>query len=454
MKRKSSRKIEALEALAARPGTEFEGALARAMLAKELEKPREKKERAESRRDNDGLHRRRGVWYYTLNINGRRRFFSTKTENYQEARTKRSDAIQAQKENRLPNDLAKLPFETLLTQVLEARRPHLADGTVRIERERSRPLLKFFTGQRVSKIADAPTIRRYQAYRAEQGTGPRTINLEVKLLRVVLKAAKVWASIADDVKHLKEDRRGPGRAIDESQERMLFDAARTKTQWAAAFYAAMVAANTTCRGVELKNLTLADVNLIDSEIVVRRSKTDAGLRRIPLNAGAQWAFARLLERANALGAVKPEHYIFPHAKYREKTAGPRGTGYDPKRPQKTWRTAWRALVKATAREAGREAAREALEAGRGLRPAITAFKRAAAALAGLRFHDLRHLAITKLAESDASDATIMAISGHMDRAMMEHYSHVRAAAKRNAVDSMRSYVPKEKKPVVTTETLQ
>jgi hypothetical protein len=33
-------------------------------------------------------------------------------------------------------------------------------------------------------------------------------------------------------------------------------------------------------------------------------------------------------------------------------------------------------------------------------------------LAGLRFHDLRHHAITELAESQASDATVMSIAGH------------------------------------------
>jgi len=54
-------------------------------------------------------------------------------------------------------------------------------------------------------------------------------------------------------------------------------------------------------------------------------------------------------------------------------------------------------------------------------------------LAGLRFHDLRHTAITKLAESQASDQTIMAIAGHVSRAMLEPYSHIRMAAKRTAV---------------------
>lgn len=70
------------------------------------------------------------------------------------------------------------------------------------------------------------------------------------------------------------------------------------------------------------------------------------------------------------------------------------------------------------------------------RGAITARKRAEAALRGLRFHDLRHQAITEMAETGASDATLMAIAGHMSRRMMEHYSHVRMAAKRDALDKL------------------
>ena len=48
----------------------------------------------------------------------------------------------------------------------------------------------------------------------------------------------------------------------------------------------------------------------------------------------------------------------------------------------------------------------------------------AAALRGFRFHDLRHQAVTELAEGGASDATLQAIAEHMSRQMMEHYSHV------------------------------
>ena len=57
-------------------------------------------------------------------------------------------------------------------------------------------------------------------------------------------------------------------------------------------------------------------------------------------------------------------------------------------------------------------------------------------LPGFRFHDLRHCAITSLAESGASDSTIMAITGRVSRRMLERYSHVRIEAKRKAVESL------------------
>ena len=60
-----------------------------------------------------------------------------------------------------------------------------------------------------------------------------------------------------------------------------------------------------------------------------------------------------------------------------------------------------------------------------------------------RIHDLRHTAITKLAESGASDSTIMALAGHLSRAMLERYSHIRMNAKRQAVEAL-SLKPKPK----------
>src|SRR3981081_2923429 len=56
--------------------------------------------------------------------------------------------------------------------------------------------------------------------------------------------------------------------------------------------------------------------------------------------------------------------------------------------------------------------------------------------ARLRFHDLRHHAITERAESQASDRTIMSIAGHVSQQMLAHYSHVRIEAKRKALDAL------------------
>jgi integrase len=79
-------------------------------------------------------------------------------------------------------------------------------------------------------------------------------------------------------------------------------------------------------------------------------------------------------------------------------------GIDPTRSTNGWRTAWRHALK----RAGFHC----------------------------RFHDLRVTCITKLAESQASEQTIMAIAGHVSHRMLEHYSRIRTEAKRVALESI------------------
>jgi integrase len=59
-------------------------------------------------------------------------------------------------------------------------------------------------------------------------------------------------------------------------------------------------------------------------------------------------------------------------------------------------------------------------------------------LAGVpyRLHDLRHTFCTRLAEAGAPESTMLALMGHMSRAMLERYSHIRMAAKRDAVSAI------------------
>jgi hypothetical protein len=62
--------------------------------------------------------------------------------------------------------------------------------------------------------------------------------------------------------------------------------------------------------------------------------------------------------------------------------------------------------------------------------------RDAAGLQGLRFHDLRHTVITELAEMGVADHVLESITGHLSRRMLEHYSHIRIDAKRQALDAL------------------
>ena len=146
----------------------------------------------------------------------------------------------------------------------------------------------------------------------------------------------------------------------------------------------------------MKHLRRCDVDLVKRLVHVRRSKNETSHRVIPLNASAIEAAARMLERADLLGHTEPEHYLWPACQWGR---------YDATNPMLKWDTAWRAL-------------------------------RDAAGLPGLRFHDLRHTVITELAEMGVADHVLESISGHLSRRMLEHYSHIRIDAKRQALDAL------------------
>ena len=107
---------------------------------------------------------------------------------------------------------------------------------------------------------------------------------------------------------------------------------------------------------------------------------------------------------------------------------------NPTRPATTWRTAWRSMTRSiVCPECG-----EFQDPGeRCANPTCAAdIHKVRSPIAGLRFHDLRHQAITELAEGGASDETVMSIAGHIDRRMMSRYSHIRKQARRAALEKL------------------
>jgi integrase len=201
-----------------------------------------------------------------------------------------------------------------------------------------------------------------------------------------------------------------GKALAPEETQRLVRTAAMRPEWETAYLAAILCLNTTARGCELQGLQWADVDLFARTLTVRKSKTAAGERTAPLTDVACSALARLRTRAESFGPVEPSHYVFAAFVPKFTFSGKKVIGYnvsefDPTKHVNSWRSAWRTLTKK-------------------------------AGLPGFRFHDLRHSAITQLAERGASDSTIMAIAGHVNRRMLERYSHVRMEAKRKALEAL------------------
>jgi integrase len=82
---------------------------------------------------------------------------------------------------------------------------------------------------------------------------------------------------------------------------LLFRIAASKPEWEAAYLAAVIAANTTCRKIELLSMKWATVYLFAQVVNIRRSKTQAGHRSIPLSPESLAPFSRLRRRVEGLG---------------------------------------------------------------------------------------------------------------------------------------------------------
>ena len=86
--------------------------------------------------------------------------------------------------------------------------------------------------------------------------------MEVSVLGRMLKKAKLWAMMADDITKCPE-RSNVGRALQVDEKSVLFETAGRRPSWTVAHCGAVLAASTTCRGVELKGLKWKDIDLFE-----------------------------------------------------------------------------------------------------------------------------------------------------------------------------------------------
>lgn len=238
-------------------------------------------------------------------------------------------------------------------------------------------------------------VRAYMRVRLAEGAGNRTINMEVDTLARA--TSREWRQLWPRLTRL-EERHDVGRALSADEEAAILAAAEANTSpFIARFIRAALA--TGMRAGEIRTLQAGRLDWKARSLRVGRAKTEAGTgREIPMNDTLYEALSQQVAwLTEQFGKPRPEWYLFP-------SYGEARCPSDPTRPVATLKTAW-----------------ESVRAEAGVR---------------CRFHDLRHTALTKMAEAGVPESTMKALAGHMSMAMIERYSHIRMQAKREAVEAL------------------
>ncbi len=354
-----------------------------------------------------GVFKRGGKWWYEFSFQGQRIRESTRSES-------KTLAVRAERQRRRELEesangvrAARRPmlFPVAAREWMAVNRARWSRSNIAIQEFNLKHLSVYFGSMLLSDIS-SQDIGKYQGVRQREGASNRTINMEVSTLRMMMKAARLWGAISEDVKMLTE-RRDVGRALTPDEETRLLEACRKSPQ-PSLHTAVVIFCNTGLRNAELRCSRWSQVDFLKAEFQVGKSKSAGGEGRIiPLN---QAAMGVLKEWRSHWPNAKPEDFIFPTEKLVFRGAGAPDHGImtaydaDPGKPLGAWKRAWSTAKK----QAGVEC----------------------------RIHDLRHHFISALAQTQTPDATIQAISGHLSRKMLEHYSHVRLEAKRRAVEAL------------------
>lgn len=358
------------------------------------------------------LYKRGRIWWYWFRRDGKRYQISTGSRNKDVA--KRAEARKLTEidegRNNLPSKRKPVIFRAAAKEWMAANRARWSKSNIAIQEFNLKHLDRPFGGKLLSEIT-ADDIGVYQGMRQDERARNRTINMEIATVRMVLKWAKLWSRLADEVKMLKEDE-SPGIQLTLEQANRLTEACRKSPQ-PSLYTAVVIFSNAGLRNAELRTARWSQVNFLTEPptfTVGNKAKTRGSAGRVvPLNSDARLA---LMEWRARWPNAAPEDYIFPSQKLVFKGTGAveRGqmAGYavDRKKPLGSWKTAWRTAKK----QAGVEC----------------------------RMHDLRHSFVSKLAEKGTPGSVIEDLTGHLTEAMRKRYTHISLEAKEQAVASISS----------------
>lgn len=289
----------------------------------------------------------------------------------------------------------RLTFHSALDRYLAEVTPSKKPATQQAEVLKAKPLREFFgdyslaaiTPELVARYRDERlSARAYSARRnAPKATiRPNTVRLELALLSHLFTIAiKEWqlGLIQNPVANIRKPRVGAGRdrrlATDEERE---LTAALAKYSNPMLGWIFRVAVETGMRSAEITGLRLRQIDLERRIARLTQTKND-GARTVPLSKAAVEALRGAVENPTRPKGCDLVFFGEP--------------GRDGKRRPYNFNKAWIELKK---------------ELG----------------IADLRFHDLRHEAVSRFVEAGFSDQEVSAISGHKSMQMLKRYTHLRA----------------------------
>jgi hypothetical protein len=301
-----------------------------------------------------------------------------------------------------PLQCRTLPFDEAAGHWLEIKKLHTKKPrTIEMYEWYIRNLKKEFGELLLSQIHIGHLLE-YQRQR-RMSAGASCVNHELNTLAQILKMAELWDLIEKHYRPLPLPNWTPPKVLTAAEEERFYRIASGNPDWSVAYWAVSLTNNTSAMGIELRHLQLQHVFLEQDPPTIHipdtKVKNEFRARVVPLNAVAAKQARRIVERANRLGAWRPEHYIFP---FRLK----RGS-YDVAKPASPY------FIRSTFRS-----------------------MRETTGLDWLQPRNFRNQIITKLFESGAPDETIMSIAGHQSIKMSRYYSRIRITAKAEALNTI------------------
>jgi hypothetical protein len=194
------------------------------------------------------IYERDEHWRLDVTIQGVRYCEALDTTDKRQAKELEKDRISEIKQgkgaSKSGRDFARKSFSDAAIIYQEERRPHVAERTTQLERERLRPLSAHF-GEKPLLRFKAEDFAAYQNARLGKGISGRTVNMETGVLRRMLKRAKVWNAISEDVRGLPERQGAADKVLPADLKHRLFEVAASKPEWTVAHCAAVPAGSRT-----------------------------------------------------------------------------------------------------------------------------------------------------------------------------------------------------------------